>query len=55
MVEVGEQLLAPDADAVSEGGEGGQLGAPDGAEEVVEASLGLGAVGGTVDRPERFL
>jgi hypothetical protein len=55
LVEVGEQLGPPQQDALGEGGEGGELGALDGAEEALEPALGLGAVGGAVDRPERLL
>jgi hypothetical protein len=49
LVEVGEELGAPEPDALGEGGEGGQLGAVDRGEEALEAALGLGAVRGLVD------
>jgi hypothetical protein len=45
LVEVGEQLGAPEPDAVGEGAEGGELRAVDRAEEALEAALGLVTVG----------
>jgi hypothetical protein len=45
LVEVGEQLGAPEPDSFSEGGEGRELRASDRGEEVVEPPFGLGAVG----------
>jgi hypothetical protein len=55
VVEVGQQLAAPKADAVGEGVEGGQVGALDGAQERLEAPLGLGAIAGAVDVAEALL
>ena len=54
-VEVGQQLVAPDADALGEGVEGGQAGALDRGEEGVEALFGAAAVGGPVDGAEGLL
>jgi hypothetical protein len=55
LVEVGQQLLSPEAEALGEGIEGGQAGTVDGGEGELEAPLGLGAIGGEVDVAEALL
>src|SRR3954452_5550443 len=54
-VEVGQQLLAPEADPLGERVEGGQAGAVDRGEEELEASLGGAAILGAVDVAECLL
>lgn len=55
LVELREQLRAPQPDAVSECAEGRNVCATDGAQERVEPSLGLETIGGPIDRAEGFL
>ena len=55
LVEVGQQLLAPDSDALGEGVKGGDARALDRGEERVEALFGAAAVGCPVDGAERLL
>jgi hypothetical protein len=53
LVEVGQRLLLPDADALGEGVEGGQGDAVSGGEERLQAPLGVGAIVRAVDTADR--